>query len=80
MSWDELAVRDGNKCILQLRGVRPFLSDKFDITRHKLLANKTILAWVMKSCLEEYRDFAVMRYLIGEGAMTMWQEKRQAPI
>ena len=26
---------DGNKCILQLRGVRPFLSDKFDITRHK---------------------------------------------
>ena len=26
---------DGNKCILQLRGVRPFFSDKFDITRHK---------------------------------------------
>ena len=35
MSQDELAVMDGNKCILQLRGVRPFLSDKFDITRHK---------------------------------------------
>ncbi len=35
MSRDELAVMDGNKCILQLRGVRPFLSDKFDITRHK---------------------------------------------
>lgn len=32
---DELAVMDGNKCILQLRGVRPFLSDKCDITRHK---------------------------------------------
>lgn len=35
MSRDELSVMDGNKCILQLRGVRPFLSDKFDITRHK---------------------------------------------
>ena len=35
MSRDELAVMDGNKCILQLRGVRPFISDKFDITRHK---------------------------------------------
>ena len=31
---DELAVLDGGKCILQLRGVRPFLSDKFDITKH----------------------------------------------
>ena len=35
MSRDELAVMDGNKCILQLRGVRPFYSDKYDITRHK---------------------------------------------
>ena len=35
MSKDELAVMDGNKCILQLRGVRPFYSDKFDITKHK---------------------------------------------
>ena len=34
MSQDELAVMDGGKCILQLRGVRPFLSDKYDITRH----------------------------------------------
>ena len=33
-SIDELAVLDGGKCILQLRGVRPFLSDKYDITRH----------------------------------------------
>ena len=31
---DELAVLDGGKCILQLRGVRPFLSDKYDITKH----------------------------------------------
>ena len=35
MSVDELAVLDGSKCILQLRGVRPFLSNKFDITQHK---------------------------------------------
>jgi type IV secretion system protein VirD4 len=35
MSKDELAVMDGGKCILQLRGVRPFLSRKFDITQHK---------------------------------------------
>jgi len=34
MSVDELAVMDGGKCILQLRGVRPFLSDKYDITAH----------------------------------------------
>ena len=33
MSQDELAVMDGSKCILQLRGVRPFLSDKYDITQ-----------------------------------------------
>lgn len=35
MSKDELAVMDGGKCILQLRGVRPFFSDKYDITKHK---------------------------------------------
>ena len=34
MTQDELAVMDGGKCILQLRGVRPFLSDKYDITKH----------------------------------------------
>ena len=34
MSVDELAVMDGSKCILQVRGVRPFLSDKYDITKH----------------------------------------------
>ena len=35
MSQDEIAVMDGGKCITQLRGVRPFFSDKFDITKHK---------------------------------------------
>ena len=34
MSVDELAVMNGNKCILRLRGVRPFLSDKYDLTKH----------------------------------------------
>ena len=35
MSMGELSVMDGSKCVLQLRGVRPFLSDKYDITKHK---------------------------------------------
>ena len=42
MTQDEIAVMDGGKCILQVRGVRPFFSDKFDITRHpkyKYLSN-----------------------------------------
>ena len=34
MSRDELAVLDGGKCILQLRGVRPFCSEKYDLTQH----------------------------------------------
>lgn len=34
MSKDEIAVMDGGKCILQVRGVRPFFSDKYDITKH----------------------------------------------
>ena len=34
MTQDELAVMDGGKCILQVQGVRPFFSDKYDITKH----------------------------------------------
>ena len=34
MTEDEIAVMDGGKCILQIRGVRPFYSDKYDITKH----------------------------------------------
>ena len=34
MSTDELAVMDNGKCILQVQGIRPFFSDKFDITKH----------------------------------------------
>ena len=33
-AYDELAVMDGSKCIVQIRGVRPFLSDKYDLTKH----------------------------------------------
>lgn len=36
MTVDEIAVIDGDKCILQFRGVRPFLSDKYDVTQHPL--------------------------------------------
>ena len=36
MSQDEIAVMDGEKCILQIRGVRPFFSDKYDITKHPM--------------------------------------------
>lgn len=36
MTVDEIAVMGGDKCILQLRGVRPFLSDKYDVTQHPL--------------------------------------------
>lgn len=35
MSRDELKVMDGGKCILEIRGTRPFYSDKYDITKHK---------------------------------------------
>ena len=35
MSQDEITVMDGGKCIFQFRGVRPFFSDKYDITKHK---------------------------------------------
>ena len=36
MTVDEIAVMNGDKCILQLRGVRPFLLDKYDVTQHPL--------------------------------------------
>lgn len=48
MSVDELAVMDGGKCIVQIRGVRPFLSDKYDLTKHpkyKLTADADKRNW-----------------------------------
>ena len=52
MSRDELSVMDGSKCILQLRGVRPFLSDKFDITKHKRY--KELSDFDKKNAFDEY--------------------------
>ena len=48
MSVDELAVMDGAKCIVQIRGVRPFFSDKYDLTKHpkyKLTADADKRNW-----------------------------------
>lgn len=55
MSVDELAVLDGGKCILQLRGVRPFLSDKYDITKHP--------NYKYTSDYDERNSFDVQEYL-----------------
>ena len=66
MSRDELAVMDGNKCILQLRGVRPFLSAKFDITKHKRY--KELADYDKKN------EFDIEKYLKHELVMPMEQE------
>lgn len=55
MSQDEIAVMDGSKCILQLRGVRPFFSDKFDITKHP---NYRLL-----SDFDKKNEFDIEKYL-----------------
>ena len=55
MSIDELAVLDGGKCILQLRGVRPFLSQKYDITKHPL--------YPLTSDYDERNAFDIERFL-----------------
>ena len=52
MSTDELAVMDGGKCILQVQGVRPFFSDKFDITKHPQYK------YLLDSSKKNYFDFA----------------------
>ena len=56
MSRDELAVMDGNKCILQLRGVRPFYSDKFDITKHKRISSYPIMTQKNEFHVEEIHE------------------------
>ena len=58
MTQDELAVMDGGKCILQLRGVRPFLSDKYDITKHPL--------YRFTSDYDEKNAFDIERFLSHE--------------
>ena len=59
MSQDELAVMDGGKCILQVRGVRPFLSDKYDITLHK---NYHLLAECSKKNAFNFEKYIKNRY------------------
>lgn len=66
MSRDELAVMDGSKCILQLRGVRPFLSDKYDITKHKRY--KELADYNKKN------EFDIEKYLKHELVMPVEQE------
>ncbi|HEL2213290.1 TPA: type IV secretory system conjugative DNA transfer family protein [Streptococcus suis] len=58
MSQDEITVMDGGKCIYQLRGVRPFLSDKFDITKHK---NYKLLEDYDKRNLFDVEDYLTSR-------------------
>ena len=55
MSQDEIAVMDGSKCIMQLRGVRPFFSDKFDITKHK--------QYPLLSDYDKKNEFDIERYV-----------------
>ena len=55
LSRDELAVMDGGKCILQLRGVRPFLSDKYDLTQHP--------NYKLTSDFDEKNPFDIEKYL-----------------
>lgn len=66
MSRDELAVMDGSKCILQLRGVRPFLSDKYDITKHKRYREL--------ADYDKKNEFNIEKYLKHELVMPMDQE------
>ena len=66
MSQDEITVMDGGKCIFQLRGVRPFFSDKYDITKHK---NYRLL--------EDYdkkNRFVVERYIKRRGRVKLSEE------
>lgn len=55
MSMDEISVMDGSKCILQLRGVRPFLSNKYDLTKHPKFA--------LTSDADERNLFDIEKYL-----------------
>ena len=69
MSQDEIAVMDGGKCIMQLRGVRPFLSDKFDITQHK--------QYHLLSDYDEKNAFDIEKYLksVKPGSMKMSRDQ-----
>lgn len=69
MSQDEIAVMDGGKCIMQVRGVRPFFSDKFDITKHK--------QYKYLSDFDDKNTFDIEKYLrsIKPGTMKVKQDE-----
>ena len=69
MSQDEIAVMDGGKCIMQVRGVRPFFSDKFDITRHK--------QYKYLSDYDSKNTFDIEKYLKESKPGTMKMKKSQ---
>ena len=56
MSIDELAVMDGGKCIVQVRGVRPFLSDKYDLTKHPMYKYTSDANGKYRFDIEKYLD------------------------
>ena len=74
LSMDEIAVMDGGKCIMQLRGVRPFFSDKFDITKHKRYKelsdydekNMFDIEKYLSTRLEMRKDQVIETYDLGE--------------
>ena len=69
MSQDEIAVMDGGKCIMQVRGVRPFFSDKYDITKHKQYKNL--------SDYDSKNTFDIEKYLRSIKPGTMKMKKGQ---
>ena len=69
MSQDEIAVMDGGKCIMQVRGVRPFFSDKYDITKHKQYINL--------SDYDSKNTFDIEKYLRSIKPGTMKMKKGQ---
>ena len=69
MSQDEIAVMDGSKCIMQLRGVRPFFSDKFDITKHK--------QYPMLSDYDKKNEFDIEKYVKNLNKLRSFSEKSQ---
>lgn len=85
MSQDELAVMDGGKCILQLRGVRPFFSNKYDITKHKQY--KKLLDYDKKNVfdIENYlkrrlvlkKNQSIEAYDMGELPKTLYDQEEE---
>ena len=82
MSMDEISVMDGGKCIMQLRGVRPFFSNKFDITKHKqyrLLSDfddknaLDIEKYVKNLCKARVRDNDTVDEVEDAGVIEAWQ-------